>query len=191
MSDGYPGYSGSSRGQSALSGVSCAVDVPQPRFPSSAFIARISSTMRRCRIGWKRVFPGVSTCSGLGWELKTAPVRLKDRDPPERLDRCGCRCPVVSRLLQRRRPRSASSRTGTKSSGTGNKISPQSRYGDLPSRSNFLQVLSAQAVNATLALKRSAGVSNSSVLRGLSFRRRAAWSRACWECSDKSVPLGK
>ena len=49
----------------------------------------------------------------------------------------------------------------------------------------------AQAVNATQASKRSAGVSNSSVLRGRPFSLRAILSRCSCECTDKSVPLGK
>jgi hypothetical protein len=51
--------------------------------------------------------------------------------------------------------------------------------------------LSAQPVDATHALNRSAGVSKPKVLRGRSFNWHAtALSFAC-ECTDKSVPLGK
>ena len=57
--------------------------------------------------------------------------------------------------------------------------------------SNFLYVLPAQPVDATQALKRSAGVSNPSVLRGRPLSFRAIASRWSCECRDKSVPLGK
>jgi len=53
------------------------------------------------------------------------------------------------------------------------------------------KVLPAQAVAATQASKRSAGVSNSSVFRGRPFSLRAILSRCSCECTDKSVPLGK
>ena len=49
----------------------------------------------------------------------------------------------------------------------------------------------AQAVDATQALKRSAGVSNPGVCLGCPLRRRANVSRCSCECTDKSVPTGK
>ena len=52
-------------------------------------------------------------------------------------------------------------------------------------------VLPSQPVDATQALNRSAGVSNSSVLRGRSLSSRATLFRCACECTDKSVPFGK
>ena len=46
-------------------------------------------------------------------------------------------------------------------------------------------------VDATHVLNRSAGVSNPSVLRGLSFNCRATALSFVCECTDKSVPFGK
>ena len=51
--------------------------------------------------------------------------------------------------------------------------------------------LPAQPVDATQALKRSAGVSNSRVWRGRPLSLRAILFRCSCECTDKSVPLGK
>ncbi len=52
--------------------------------------------------------------------------------------------------------------------------------------SYFLYWVPAQVVDATQALKRSAGVSNSSVLRGRPLSFRAIASRYSCECTDKS-----
>ena len=49
----------------------------------------------------------------------------------------------------------------------------------------------SQPVDATHALNRSAGVSNSNVLRGRSLSCRATLFRCACEYTDKSVPLGK
>ncbi len=48
-----------------------------------------------------------------------------------------------------------------------------------------------QPIDATQALNRSAGVSNSSVLRGRSLSSRATLFRCACECTDKSVLFGK
>ena len=47
-----------------------------------------------------------------------------------------------------------------------------------------------ELVDATHALKRSAGVSNSNVSGGRSLNSRATLFNVTCECSDKSVPLG-
>jgi hypothetical protein len=52
-------------------------------------------------------------------------------------------------------------------------------------------VLRSQPVDATQAFKLSAGVSKPKVLRGRSFNRLATAFSLAWECTDKSVPLGK
>jgi hypothetical protein len=46
--------------------------------------------------------------------------------------------------------------------------------------------LRIQPIDATQALNRSAGVSNSSVLRGRSFSWRTTAFNLAWECTDKS-----
>jgi MFS family permease len=51
--------------------------------------------------------------------------------------------------------------------------------------------LPAQAVDATQALNRSAGVSKPKVLRGRSLSWRATWLRRSCVYTDKSVPFGK
>ena len=59
----------------------------------------------------------------------------------------------------------------------------------IPSESRFS--LPAQPVDATHALNVSAGVANSSVLRGRSLSCRATASKCSCECSDRFVLLGK